>query len=90
MQTSLKRRGKSTLPAVEVLNLSPFGFWLYVYEREVFLSFKNFPWFRQATVEQICNVICEHKDHLYWPDLDIDLDLQRIEHPEKYPLVSSI
>jgi len=24
---------------------------------------------------------------LHWPDLDIDLDLNRIRNPEKYPLV---
>jgi hypothetical protein len=26
--------------------------------------------------------------HLYWPDLDIDLAVESIEHPERYPLVS--
>jgi hypothetical protein len=25
---------------------------------------------------------------LYWPDLDIDLALDSIQHPERYPLVS--
>jgi hypothetical protein len=29
-----------------------------------------------------------HGRHLYWPDLDVDLDLERIEHPEKFPLVA--
>jgi hypothetical protein len=26
--------------------------------------------------------------HLYWPDLDVDLDVESIFHPENYPLVS--
>jgi uncharacterized protein DUF2442 len=26
--------------------------------------------------------------HLYWPDLDVDLAVESIEHPEKYPLLS--
>jgi hypothetical protein len=26
--------------------------------------------------------------HLRWPDLDIDLALASIEHPERFPLVS--
>ena len=26
--------------------------------------------------------------HLYWPDLDIDLAVESIDQPEKYPLVS--
>jgi hypothetical protein len=27
--------------------------------------------------------------HLYWPDLDVDLSLDSIEHPERYPLKSN-
>ena len=27
-----------------------------------------------------------HKHHLFWEDLDVDLDLDSIKHPEKYPL----
>ena len=26
--------------------------------------------------------------HLYWPDLDIDLAVESIDHPEQFPLVS--
>jgi hypothetical protein len=26
--------------------------------------------------------------HLYWPDLDVDLAVESIEHPERFPLVS--
>lgn len=73
---------------VEVLNISPHGFWLLVGGREYFLDYDLFPWFRQATVEALCGVEIFHRDHLYWPRLDIDLDLDRIEHPEKYPLVA--
>jgi hypothetical protein len=28
--------------------------------------------------------------HLYWPDLDIDLAVESIRHPEKFPLVSRV
>lgn len=27
-------------------------------------------------------------DFLYWPDLDIDLTVESIEHPEKFPLIA--
>ncbi len=74
--------------AVEVLNISPHGFWLMVGEREYFLAFNDFPWFRRATLDQLFGVQLLHKEHLYWPDLDVDLDLDRIEHPEKYPLIA--
>ena len=88
MRSNLQKRGKSTLEAVEVVNISSFGFWLSMDEEEFFLSFKDFPWFRKATIDQICNVRHEHNNQFHWPDLDVDLDLERVKHPERFPLVS--
>jgi hypothetical protein len=72
----------------EILNVSPHGFWLMVAGREYFLGHDDFPWFRDATLGQLFNVELSHGDHLYWPDLDVDLNLDRIAHPENYPLVA--
>ena len=72
----------------EVLNVSPHGFWLLVAGREHFLDFDLFPWFRKATLEQLFEVEVHHREHLHWPQLDVDLDVDRIEHPERYPLVA--
>jgi hypothetical protein len=55
----------------------------------VFLPYKNFPWFRDATVAQLVNVQWPSPHHLYWPDLDVDLAVESIDHPDKYPLVSA-
>ena len=73
---------------VEILNVSPHGFWLMVGEREYFLDFDRFPWFRRATLDQLFEVELLREAHLCWPGLDVDLDLDRIEHPERYPLVA--
>jgi hypothetical protein len=73
----------------EVLNISPHGFWLAVAGTEYFLDFAHFPWFQDTTIRQISAVKLLHQEHLYWPDLDVDLDLDRIRHPDKYPLVYS-
>ena len=27
-------------------------------------------------------------EHFYWPDIDVDLDLGRIQHPDRVPLVA--
>ncbi len=81
------RRGTRT-SRVEVTNISTHGFWLLLDEREVFLPFKAFPWFRGATVAQLLNVQRPTSHHLYWPDLDVDLATESIDHPERYPLVS--
>ena len=72
----------------EVLNVSPHGIWVMVADREYFLAYADFPWFRKATLSQLFNVELHHGEHLYWPGLDVDLDLERITHPEKYPLVA--
>jgi hypothetical protein len=79
--------GRSISPA-EVTNVSPHGFWLFIGERELFVPFEKFPWFREASVRQIGNVQLPSAHHLYWPDLDIDLAVESIEYPERFPLVS--
>ena len=79
--------GPSTSP-VEVTNVSPHGFWLFIGEREMFVSFRDFPWFKDASIREITNVELPSPHHLYWPALDVDLAVASIEHPEKYPLVS--
>ena len=82
-------RGTATL-AVEVANISPHGFWLLIGNSEHFLPFDQFPWFRQATIEQLVNVELPAAHHLYWPKLDVDLAVESLTHPERYPLVSSV
>jgi hypothetical protein len=81
--------GPSTSLA-EVTNVSPHGFWLFIGDRELFVPFNQFPWFREASVREITNVQLPSPHHLYWPDLDIDLAVDSIEHPEQYPLVSQV
>ena len=51
-----------------------------------FLPFEEYPWFETASVGQVHNVELEHGCHLRWPDLDVDLELESLLHPAKYPL----
>ncbi|MGH9869178.1 MAG: DUF2442 domain-containing protein [Candidatus Polarisedimenticolia bacterium] len=87
MKKKSAKRGKST-SAAEVTNISRLGFWLLVDDEELFVSFRYFPWFRKATIGQVLNVELPNPGHLYWPDLDIDLAVESIAHPERFPLVS--
>lgn len=73
---------------IEVTNVSPHGFWILVGGRELFLPFDQFPWFRAASIEVLCQVEQPRPGHLHWPALDVDLTLDMIEHPERYPKVS--
>jgi len=75
---------------IAVTDISPDGIWLLASGEEHFLTYDIFPWFKKGTVEQILNVIEEHPGSYYWPDLDIDLGLESIKNPEKYPLRSGV
>ncbi len=79
--------GTHTSP-VEVTHISQHRFWLLVQNRELFVPFDKFPWFKDAPVGSILKVEQPHPGHLYWPDLDIDLAVESIEHPERFPLIS--
>jgi hypothetical protein len=52
------------------------------------VPFGGFPWFRDASIGPILEVEWPGAGHLYWPQLDVDLAVESIEHPERYPLVS--
>lgn len=82
------RRGMP-ISSAEVTNVSTNGIWLFLDQRELFLPFAQFPWFEHATIQQISRVDRPSPHHLYWPDLDIDLAVDSLDHPERYPLVSS-
>jgi hypothetical protein len=73
---------------VEVLGLTPHALWLLVQDRELMLDFKTFPWFRKASIDQVCDVVLLHGQHLHWSKLDVDLHVDSVEHPERFPLVS--
>ncbi len=72
----------------EITNISSHGIWLFHNEKEYFLSYEEFPWFKDSKVQDILNVETPSPTHFYWPNLDVDLHLDSIEKPDKYPLVS--
>ncbi len=79
------KRGKHISEA-EIQTISEFGIWMLIQGKECFLSYKDFPWFHGASVKQIYHFEFLHGRHLYWPDLDLDLSLESLFTPEKFPL----
>lgn len=57
--------GKNILE-VEVTNISAHGFWLLIGEKEFFLPFDEFPWFKNARISEISDVAVLNDQHLYW------------------------
>lgn len=81
----LSKNGKNILKP-EITNISEHGFWLLLNEKEYFLSFNEYSWFKDANISAITDVELIHSHHLYWPRLDIDLSTEILDNPEKYPL----
>ena len=79
--------GVGTSPA-EVTNISPHGLWLLADDEELFLPFDEFPWFREARISAVLHVERPYPDHFHWPELDVDLTLDSIRDPNRYPLIS--
>ena len=79
------------ISGAEVTNVSKHGFWLLLANEELFVPFKDFPWFKDASIAEIVRVEWPQPHHLYWPDLDVDLAVESIRHPrhpENFPLIS--
>ena len=82
---SLGALGKNISP-VEVTHISSHGVWLLTGDRELFWSYDQFPWFKDAPLGKILKVEEPMPGHFYWPDLDVDLSEEIIAHPERFPL----
>jgi hypothetical protein len=73
--------------AAEVSHINSRGLWLCIEDKEYFLPYDEYPWFKEAKVREIANVELLHGCHLHWPQLDIDLEIGSLEKPEDYPLI---
>jgi hypothetical protein len=71
---------------IEITKVSSQGFWLLLQNEELFLSFENFPWFKDVTIKELCEVEWPSENHIYWPNLDIDLSVESIKDPTAFPL----
>ena len=80
----LKSPGKST-SKVEVSHIDIHGIWLWIEGKEHFLSYSDYPWFKDAKLKDILNVKLFNGFHLRWPKLDVDLELESLGN-QRYSL----
>lgn len=78
--------GRNILDA-EVQEITRNGIWVFVKGKEYMLPFAQYPWFKGAKIAEVLNLRLLHSNHLYWPDLDVDLGIEVLEHPEQFPLI---
>jgi len=86
MSTKSTKRGTNTSD-VEVKDVSEEGFCLRIGGERLRVSYDEFPWFRNAPLAHVLHVTMPHADSVRWPDLDIDLAVESIRHPDHFPLV---
>jgi hypothetical protein len=76
----------TTTSRVEVTNISAHGVWLLAGDKELFMSYEDFPWFKDVPIGKVLNVEEPTPGHFYWPELDVDVGIETIEHPDRFPL----
>ena len=85
MQTTLETSTKDTLANVLLINDQ--GILLSVIGQTYFLPYNRVPWMRDASINQVMNVRMCGRNAIEWPALDVDLEIDSLRHPERYPLV---
>lgn len=73
--------------ACEITNIDEFGFWILIEDKEYFVFFSDYPMFRDKTINQILSVEYFAPNHLFWEELDIDIEIDALKNPEEYPLL---
>ena len=85
MQTDSKSNTSST--SVSVLMINAQGIMLSVLGNDYFLSYNRIPWMQDAPIRSVLNVQMSGSRAIEWPDLDVDLEIESLNHPERYPLI---
>ncbi len=85
MQTNLKSNSANTLVSVLMINAQ--GIMLSVQGHDYFLSYNRIPWMQDAPIRSVLNVQMSGPEAIEWPDLDVDLEIESLRHPERYPLI---
>ena len=85
MEATLKNNSQPTSVAVLMINAQ--GMLISVQGQDYFLSYNRGPWLRDARISSVLNVRMSGARSIEWPELDIDLEVESLRHPERYPLL---
>ena len=85
MQQDSRNNTASTLASVLMINGD--GIMLSICGKDYFLSYNRIPWMRDATISSVLNVRMSGRNAIEWPALDVDLEIESLKHPERYPLI---
>ena len=85
MKTISKQNTKRT--SVSVRSIMHDGIFLTVFDNDYYLSYNRLPWFKNAKISDIFHVEMMGDDAIRWDALDVDLEIDSLKYPERYPLV---
>ena len=85
MPTTLNNNTSPT--SVDVLMINDRGVMLSVLGQDYFLSYNRVPWMKDATINEVLNVRMSGQNAIEWPKLEVDLEVDSLRHPERYPLL---
>ena len=85
MQTALRNNSVNTLVSVLMINAQ--GIMLSVQGHDYFLSYNRIPWMREASIKDVLDVQMCGNEAIEWPRLDVDLEIDSLRYPERYPLL---
>ena len=85
MDLYLKSNSQDT--QVSVLMINDKGIMLTVKGNDYFISYNRIPWMRHACISDALDVRMSGRNAIWWPNLDVDLEIESLKHPERYPLI---
>ena len=87
MSPVFRRESEDSSTSTSVLMINAQGIMLSVLGNDYFLSYNRIPWMKDAPIRSVLNVQMSGTEAIEWPDLDVDLEIDSLRHPERYPLV---
>lgn len=72
---------------VSVLMINDKGIMLSVKGNDYFISYNRIPWMKNACISDALDVQMSGRNAIEWPKLDVDLEIESLKHPERYPLI---
>lgn len=85
METNLNAGLQNT--SVSVLMINAQGIMLSVQGNDFFISYNRVPWLRDARISDVLNVRMSGRSAIEWETLGVDLEIESLKHPERYPLI---
>lgn len=69
----------------EVTRVSSRGIWLKAHDRKFFLSYYDFPWFKNKPMRAVMHVEEPSPGEFYWPEINVNLGMETLLSPHRFP-----